>query len=275
MTEQVTIQSTDLEKVAFTANTIGKPEVETIEATELKYRTEVFITDLVAKANLFQDMSKRTDMYLYELLQDCYEAFVVVSKDGSNIATTAQNVLDKYCAKHGITKSKDTTLLSKFMNCVFKGADRSKISTYSYVIKYAIKQKIAAGQLVAEIQLMGGIQKIKQASFQESVEKAQAKLEINLQVAQAKVDQTSMGIVDIPNAMGAVSKLSTGEQVLLIATINAERKFVIRAATNDANAIKMAVLATNKPQKPEEKAPKADNTVANEVIAGEAELEAA
>lgn len=275
MTEQVTIQAADLEMVTFTANSLSKPDVETIEASELKYRTEVFITDLVAKANTFQDMAKRTDMYLYELLQDCYEAFVVISKEGSNIATKAQVVLDNYCSKQGIAKGKGTSLLGKFMNSVFKGADRSKISTYSYVIKYAVKHQVAKCQLVNEIVKVGGIQKIKEASFKDVAAKAKVKLESNLQEAQTKVSQTSMGVVDIPMALGAVSKLNTNDQVVLIASINAERKFVIRAATSDANVIKSALLAANKPPKAEEKALDDESTDTSEVTAEAAELEAA
>lgn len=246
MTEQTTIDTNNTQSLGFTTNTVGKSTEQVIEAKELKYRTDVFIKELVAKATEFQDMSKRTDMYLYELLQDCYEEYLVINKENSNIASAAQEQLDKYCAKHGIPKGKGTKVLNKFMNSVFKGADRSKISTYSYVIKYAEKQQIAVGQLANEIKKAGGIQKIKVASFNDVTAKSKATLESKLQEAQTKISQTSMGIVEIPLAMGAVSKLNTGDQVVLVASINAERKFIIRAAISDANVIKSAILSTTK-----------------------------
>jgi hypothetical protein len=57
-----------------------------------------------------------------------------------------------------------------------------------------------------------------------------------------------MGTVELPSAASAISKLSKGAQVVLIATINEERKFVIRGATSDENVIKAAVLALAKPK---------------------------
>lgn len=253
MNEQTTIDTNNTQAIGFTTNTVSESTEQVIEAKELKYRTDVFITELVTKASEFQDMSKRTDMYLYELLQECYEAYSVINKEGSNIASTAQEVLDKYCDKHRITKGKGTQVLKKFMNCVFKGADRSRISTYSYVIKYAEKHQIAIGQLANEIKKAGGIQKIKEASFSDVTAKTKATLESKLQEAQTKISQTSMGVVEIPMAIGAVSKLNTGDQVVLVATINAERNFIIRAAISDANVIKSAVLSTAKHEKAAEK----------------------
>jgi hypothetical protein len=251
MTEIATIEAQEIHNMGFTANTPHNSKEETIEASELKYGTEVFITELANKANQFQDMSKRTDVYLYDLLQECYEDFSVISKASSNIASTAQTVLDKYCAKHGIKAGKDTKLLSKFMNCVFKGADRSKISTYSYVIKYAVKEKVAKGQLSNVIKKLGGIQKIKQASFTESIAKSKLTSASQLQKAQKSVGQTNLGTVEVPNAKAAISKLKTGDQVILIATISAERNFIIRAATAEESVISAALRAVTKSKKSE------------------------
>jgi bifunctional DNA-binding transcriptional regulator/antitoxin component of YhaV-PrlF toxin-antitoxin module len=248
MTYNTTIESQDTQIMGFTANTVGSSQKEFIDVAELKFRTDVFIKDLVTKASNFHDLSKRTDNYLYELLQDCYETFLVISKPSSNIATVACDALDKYCTKNNIAGKKGTKLLSKFMNSVFQGADRSKISTYSYVIKYAIKNNVATGALAEEIKRMGGIQKIKEASFADVVAKSKAKVESNFQKAQTIVDHTTLDIVEIPNAIGAFSHLNTGDQVLLIATINEERKFVIRAATSEERMIKLAIVAATKPQ---------------------------
>ena len=115
------------------------------------------------------------------------------------------------------------------------------------------------------------------------MQKAKDKSAENLLKAQTEVEQTSMGVVDIPMAMGAISTLKTGAQVVLIASINADRKFVIRAATSEPSVIRSAVLAANKPKKAIEQVTDADNTdvtviqVANSVTethAAEEELEA-
>jgi hypothetical protein len=165
MTEFATIEAQDTQILSVTSNTLTAAPVTEDDDSYRKYSTGVFITELVAKASELQDMEKRTDAFLYGLLQDCYEDFQVLSKQNSNLASQAQASLAKYCEQKGIKFGKDAKLMGKFMNCVFYGADRSKISTYSYVIKYAVKQQIAKGQLAAEIKRMGGIQKIKVASF--------------------------------------------------------------------------------------------------------------
>lgn len=248
MTEFATIEAQDTQILSVTSNTLTAAPVTEDDDSYRKYSTGVFITELVAKASELQDMEKRTDAFLYGLLQDCYEDFQVLSKQNSNLASQAQASLAKYCEQKGIKFGKDAKLMGKFMNCVFYGADRSKISTYSYVIKYAVKQQVASGQLAAEIKRMGGIQKIKVASFVDVVAKTKANFDSKLQQAQTSVQQTNMGTVELPSAASAIGKLSKGAQVVLIATINEERKFVIRGATSDENVIKAAVLALAKPK---------------------------
>jgi hypothetical protein len=274
MTEFSTIDAQATDSMSFNANVVGKQQEEVIDIAEMRFRTDMFIKELVEKVAKFNDLSARTDNYLYDLLQDCYDTFVVISKPRSNIASVACEQLDNYCAKNSVSGGKDIKLLSKFMNSVFKGLDRSKISTYSYVIKYGVKHNITTGALAAEIKRMGGIQKIKEASFDDAVTNYKAKVDENFQKAQTIVSQTSMGVVDIPIAMGAVSKLSAGEQVVLIATINSERKFVIQAATSDATVIKSAVLAAAKP-KATIVQPKEDDNAEATTTADVAELEAA
>lgn len=248
MTEFATIEAQETQILSVTANTLTTSPITEDDNSYQKYSTGVFITELVAKASELQDMEKRTDAFLYGLLQDCYEDFQVLNKQNSNLASQAQAALAKYCEQGGMKFGKEAKLLGKLMNCVFKGADRSKISTYSYVIKYAVKEQIAKGQLAAVIKRMGGIQRIKVASFVDVVAKAKAKHDSKLQQAQTSVQQTNMGTVDVPSAASAISKLSKGAQVVLIATINEERKFVIRGATSDENVVKAAVLALAKPK---------------------------
>lgn len=275
MTEFATIESQDVQNLGTTTNTVTDPKVEIIDAWTLKYTSGLFIQELADKAIEFHSLSKRTDEYLYALLQDCYDEFQILNEPSSNLASNAKEALDKLCKKKGVKVSSETTLLMQFLKCVFIGADRSKISTYGAVIKYAIKQKIAKGMLAEEIQRVGGIQKIKIASFSDAVQKAKDKSADKLLKAQTEVEQTSMGVVDIPMAMGAVSTLKTGAQVVLIASINAERKFVIRAATSEPSVIRSAVLAANKPKKAIEQDTDADTNDVNSIHAAEEELEAA
>lgn len=243
MTEFATIQAQEVQNLGITSNTVTGPKVEHIEAQTLKYTTGLFIQELADKANEFQAMSKRTDAYLYALLQDCYDEFQVLSQPSSNLASSAQEALDKLCKKKGIKITKQTTLLGKFLKYVFQGADRSKISTYSYVIKYAIKQNIAKETLAGEIERVGGIQKIKEASFVEAASKAKIKAEKKLQSANAKVKSTNLGTVEVPLARDAISNLKSGDSIVLLATIDDKRKFVIRAATSQESVVKAAMLA--------------------------------
>jgi hypothetical protein len=275
MTEFATIESQDSKAIGFTANTVTEPSVEAIDAWKRRYTSGLFIKELADKATEFQALSKRTDAYLYALLQDCYDDFQILNEPSSNLASNAKEALDKLCNKMDIKVTSETTLLIQFLKCVFFGADRSKISTYGSVIKYAIKQKIAKGTLAEEIERVGGIQKIKIASFSDAVQKAKDKSAENLLKAQTEVEQISMGVVDIPMAMGAISTLKTGAQVVLIASINADRKFVIRAATSEPSVIRSAVLAANKPKKAIEQVTDADNTDVTASHAAEEELQAA
>lgn len=248
MTEFATIDAQDTHAMGFTENTVSNTHEEEFNTFELKYKTGMFINDLVAKASKFNDLSTRTDTYLYELLQDCYESFLVIDKPNSSIASAAQSQLNKYCSKNGIKNSKSSKLINKFLQCVFQGADRSKISTYGYVLKYAVKKQIATGQLAKEIKLAGGIQQIKKASFAEFAEKSKIKTATELNKAQSSLGQTNMGTVEVSQANGAISNLKTGDQVVLLATMTADGKFVISAATTEAHVVNAAVLAVAHPK---------------------------
>jgi len=251
MTEFATIDAQDTHAMGFTTTTVSNSHEEEFSTFELKYKTGVFINDLVAKATALNDLSTRTDAYLYELLQDCYESFLVINNPNSSIASAAQSQLKKYCDKHGIKSSKSSKLTTKLLNCVFQGADRSKISTYGYVLKYAVKQQVASGELAKEIKRAGGIQQIKKASFEESSEKLKITTANQLHKAQTSLGQTNMGTVEVSQATGAISNLKTGDQIVLIATVTADGKFVIRAATTEAHVINAAVLAVANPKAPE------------------------
>ena len=248
MTEFATIDAQDTHAMGFTTTTVSNSHEEEFSTFELNYKTGMFIKDLVAKASEFNDLSTRTDAYLYELLQDCYESYLVINNPNSSIASAAQSRLNEYCDKHGIKHSKSSNLINLLLQCVFHRADRSKISTYGYVLKHAVKKQIAAGQLAKEIKLAGGIQQIKKASFAASIEKLKITAANQLHKAQTSLGQTNMGTVEVSQATGAISNLKTGDQIVLIATVTAEGKFVIRAATTEAHVINAAVLAVANPK---------------------------
>jgi hypothetical protein len=243
MTEFATIESQDVQNIGITTNTVSEPSAEIIDAWTLRYTTGKFIKELAEKAKKFQALSTRTDEYLYRLLQDCYDDFQILNEPSSNLASNANQILTNYCKTVGVKLGKDTQVLSRLLKCVFIGADRSKISTYSYVIKFGVKNKVAKGKLFEAIKLAGGIQKIKEASFSEISVKAKTKMEKNLQAALTNVLRTNLGTVDIPMAKSAISKLKSGASVVLVATIDDKRKFVIRAATSEDSVINAAVLA--------------------------------
>ena len=248
MTEFATFDTLDTQVMGFTTTTVSNKNEEEFNTFELKYKTGVFISDLVAKATRFNDLSKRTDVYLYELLQDCYDSFLVINNPKSSIASAAQSQLNAYCNKQGIKHIKSSNLIKTLLQCVFQGADRSKISTYGYVLKYAVKQQTAAGELAKEIKRAGGIQQIKKASFAELVEKSKVTSASQLEKAQTALRQTNMGTIEVLQPSGGMNALKTGDQVVLIATVNDEGKFVIRAATTEEHVINTAVLAVAKPK---------------------------
>lgn len=245
MTAFVTIEAQELQNLGFTANTVSESSAEDIDAWTLKYTTGLFIQELADKASEFQDMSKRTDAYLYSLLQECFEDFQILSQPSSNLASNAQAALDKHCKKNGIKFGAEAQLLGKFLKCIFVGADRSKISTYGYVLKFALKQNVAKGELANVIRAFGGIQKIKKASFVAISLKTKENTTKKLHAAQANLQRTVLGTVEVPLAKSAITKLKTGDSIVLIATIDNKRKFVIRALTSNESVINAAVLAAS------------------------------
>ena len=128
---------------------------------------------------------------------------------------------------------------------MFGAVDRRRLSTYSLVLREAIKKRVQATQLAEWIEQNGGIQEIRLSQSATFIKPA------------VKVEQARQSFDTLPELATvkseALSQLADGEFMgdccLLIAEQNAEGAFVVRGFTRAGGAVNAAFAALYAEQK--------------------------
>jgi hypothetical protein len=202
--------------------------------------TQVAATGLAAleeKRKQWETTVYRTsNQQLYALLAECYAYGGELPFDQ---AKQRSLILADFCQSRGYVVKKDSPLLTRIVKAVFGNVDRSRISTYSIVLRTAQKEGIAADKLANWIEERGGVQKIKLARSASYVSPS-AKAE------QAKTTLTTTNNLAVAKSE-VLSQLADadfmGEQCVLVAQQLADGSFAIKALTRSSTALTAALGA--------------------------------
>ena len=131
------------------------------------------------------------------------------------------------------------------VKAVFGGVDRRRLSTYSLVLREAIKQGVLATKLADWIEQNGGIQEIKLSQSKTFIKPS------------AKVEMARQGFDSLPELASvkseSLSQLADGdfmgECCVLIAEQAADGSFVVRGLTRAGGAVNAAFAALYAEQK--------------------------
>ena len=83
---------------------------------------------------------------LYSILTKCYALDFSLS-GSEEYSKTRRSALNEYAKKQGYNFKHETLTVNKIVKCVFGDVQRSRISTYSKVLREAKKQKVAIADL--------------------------------------------------------------------------------------------------------------------------------
>ena len=98
---------------------------------------------------------------LYSILRDAYSYYLVMKQDHNKGARQDRaSELDKFIKARGYTFMPSTHDMTRVVKCVF-GVDRRRVSAYSIALREALRQQIAAVDLVAFIEENGGVEQIR------------------------------------------------------------------------------------------------------------------
>lgn len=202
------------------------------------------LADLETQRVVWEEGVYRTsNQALYALLAHC---LAIAQADTPEQAKQRSAALAAFYVSRGYAPAKSSTPpATRVVKAVFGAVDRRRISTYSLVLREAIKQKVLATQLAEWIEQNGGIQEIRLSQSATFVKPA------------AKVEQAKESFDTLPELASVKSEALTlladgdfmGECCVLIAEQAANGSFVVRGFTRAGGAVTAAFAALYAEQK--------------------------
>lgn len=174
---------------------------------------------------------------LYSILKDAYSYYLVLKQDPSKETRTQHSAdLDKFIQQRGYTFMPSTHDMTRVVKCVF-GVDRRRVSAYSIALREALRQDVAAIDLVAFIEQNGGVEQIRMGGTKPlSVTKRAEK-------AAKEVKSTELGMLKFDPSMLAADADWVDQQVVIVATYLPTGEFQANAVIKHASAVNAALAA--------------------------------
>jgi hypothetical protein len=174
---------------------------------------------------------------LYSILKDAYGYYLVLKQDPSKeIRKARMDELDAFIAERKYTFMPSTHDMTRVVKCVF-GVDRRRVSAYSIALREALRQDVAAIDLVAFIEQEGGVEQIRMGGTKPlSVSKRAAK-------AADQVLGTELGMLKFDPSMFAADADWADKQVVIVATYLPTGEFQANAVIRHDSAVNAALAA--------------------------------
>lgn len=195
-----------------------------------------FIEQLVLDREAWENTVARTsNEQLYKLLARCYGTYLSMSQDNEK-AKQMREDLQMHINLKGYVFAKTSHTLTKIVKCVF-GADRRRTSTYSIVLRAALAENKTEAQIAGFIESRGGVQEIRLAKGNALSTKAKAEL------AKNTVTEQSLAKVSGEALAKQLDSAKVGQQVVIVATQQANGELVANAVTYSETAVNTALSA--------------------------------
>jgi hypothetical protein len=180
---------------------------------------------------------RTSNQALYAVLADCLS---FASDLGDLAFAKARSVaLEAFYTERGYRYKKETPLATRVVRAVFGGIDRRRVSTYSLVLREALKQKVFAHDLAGWIEDKGGIQEIRlsqSATFMSPKMKAQRALADTEALPDLAVVK-SEALAEMTDAD------YMGDDCVLLARQNTDGSYAVRAVLRNGGLVTAAYAA--------------------------------
>ena len=136
-----------------------------------------------------------------------------------------------------VAVNKKSHTLHKIVKCVF-GADRRRVSAYSIVLRTANVKQVKSTEIADFIRSNGGVEEIRLAKNGNALSAKQ-----KAEVAKTTVASAVLAEISSEAIAKQVDAACIGQQVVFVATQQANGVFAINAVTNSTTAINAALAA--------------------------------
>ena len=226
---------------------VAQPVVSNDSATPLTQSGTPTISQVLSSLETdriaWEDGVYRTsNQALYAVLAKC---LAIAQADTPEQAKQRNSELEAFYKQRGYFYKKDAPVATRVVKAVFGTVDRRRLSTYSLVLREAIKQKVLASNLAEWIENKGGIQEIRLSQSATFVKSA-AKVEIAKEQFDTLPELASVKSDALSHFADADF---LGECCVLIAEQAANGSFSVRGLTRADGAVNAAFAALYAQQK--------------------------
>jgi hypothetical protein len=203
------------------------------------------ITNLIKQREDWEANAYRvSNEILYSILAECYALELEISNTKEGVKKLRDEV-NSQAKRLGYTFKDGTPLLNRIVRTVFGNVHRSRISTYSLVLREAKNMSVAIADIPSFISKAGGVQEIrlsKSVTYKSPKAKAATAQERFEHMDKLAVVKTE-----------ALSKLANpdniGEYCVLLAKQYADGSFQVKAVVTSTTAVNAALAAVYQAEK--------------------------
>jgi len=230
---------TKLATVKFSA--IGaKANVSLVDITGPALNLEAMETARISwEGNELAASNKR----LYTILQSSYRYYLEWKNNPIKESRTARaEELEKFMKERTYPTLSNSHDMNRVVKCVF-GVDRRRVSAYSIALREALRQSVAADDLIEFIEENGGVEQIRLGGTKP--------LSIKIRAAQVKdeVLSSDLGMITFDDKVFTGDPDWTDKQVVIVATYLPTGEFQANAVLRDDSAVNSALAAHYSQQK--------------------------
>lgn len=218
------------------------------------------LRSLEARRVMWEEGQYRTsNQVLYGMLAECLGFAGEVSTADAKVRSAE---IEKLYKERGYKLRVDTPLITRVVRLVFGDRDRSRINTYSLVLREAKRRNISPLNLAEWIELEGGLQSIRLGRGANYVKPSE-------RVAAAKGSVDSLPVLAVVKSE-ALSLLAdaefVGTECVLLAQQQADGSFAVRALIRSGGAVTAAYAALYAQRKPVLAAARLEVDSANDAV---------
>jgi hypothetical protein len=216
---------------------LGMPVTVKVEATTAASPQTSLAAMEQARMNWESTELAASNKRLYSILRDAYSYYLVMKQDhNKGTRQDRTNELERFIKARSYTFMPSTHDMTRVIKCVF-GVDRRRVSAYSIALREALRQKVAAADLVAFIEENGGVEQIRMGGSKPlSVTKRAAK-------AAGEVLGNDLGMLKFDPKLFAADADWADKQVVIVATYLPTGEFQANAVIKHDSAVNAALAA--------------------------------
>jgi len=174
---------------------------------------------------------------LYSILQQAYQFYLVMKRDpGEGARKDKLAAMEAFIAERGYTFTPSTHDMTRVIKCVF-GVDRRRVSAYSIALREALRQDVAAEDLVEFLEQNGGVEQIRLGGTKPLSVTKRAEL------GKAVVGDASLGTIEFDSAVFKAEEDWVDKQVVLVATCLSNGQLEVKSVIRHDGAVNMALAA--------------------------------